>query len=362
MPITEAPSSPPSGTPQRPPDAPLLKGRARYEGWEHHELLNLIDALDDERSRARFREGIWIALLAHLLIFWFIAYGPQVIFHQPRVRNPVDVLKERAKDFTYLDMPPDAAKKLPPKPSNIISDKDRIAQTSKPTLDKKTLEQLQAMRRASTPEPPPAQQQQPQQAAPAQQTAQQQQPQPPPQQPQQNLPQNPSQQATLEAPRPAPTRPTFGSSGGSAGDMIRQAARAAAQRGNGNYGNYGADATPQHQGVNTGMEVLSDTMGVDFSAYLKRLQFDIQRNWEPLIPESARPPLSKQGVTGIRFTILPNGAIGNIILESPSGDVALDRAAWGGITGSAPFLPLPKEFHGPLLELRCGFFYNKRPE
>jgi hypothetical protein len=45
-------------------------------------------------------------------------------------------------------------------------------------------------------------------------------------------------------------------------------------------------------------------------------------------------------------------------LVSPSGDVSLDRAAWGGITASNPFAPLPNEFHGPYLALRFRFYYN----
>ncbi len=367
MPTTETPSSPPNGTPNgttprpqeslRQPDAPLLKGRARYEGLEHHELLSLIDELDDERSRARMREGLWIALIFHLLVFWFMAYGPQVLFHQPRVKDPVEAIKERT-DLNYLDMPPDALKPRKPKPSNIISNQTHEAQTKKPTVDKKTLEQLQAMQRAGSPEPPPAAQQQQQAAnvpAPPQQQPAQQQQQPLPSAPQ------PTQQALLDAPRPAPPKPNFGGSG-SAGDLVRNAARQAANaRGQGQYGNYGDDATPQHQGVASGLEVLSDTMGVDFGPYLERLHHDIQMNWEPLIPESARPPLLKQGVTGIRFIILPNGKIGDIRLESPSGDVSLDRAACGGILGASPFPPLPSQFHGPMLELRCGFFYNKKP-
>jgi outer membrane biosynthesis protein TonB len=48
-------------------------------------------------------------------------------------------------------------------------------------------------------------------------------------------------------------------------------------------------------------------------------------------------------------------------LEGPSGDVALDRAAWAGITGAAPFPPIPREFKGPFLELRFYFLYNIRP-
>jgi hypothetical protein len=41
-----------------------------------------------------------------------------------------------------------------------------------------------------------------------------------------------------------------------------------------------------------------------------------------------------------------------------SGDVSLDRAAWGGITASNPFAPLPSEYHAPYLALRFRFYYN----
>ncbi len=41
-----------------------------------------------------------------------------------------------------------------------------------------------------------------------------------------------------------------------------------------------------------------------------------------------------------------------------SGDVALDRPAWGSIAGCDPFPPLPAEFKGPYLGLRFVFIYN----
>ena len=44
-----------------------------------------------------------------------------------------------------------------------------------------------------------------------------------------------------------------------------------------------------------------------------------------------------------------------------SGDVALDRAAYGGITASNPFPPLPPEFGGQYLGLRFTFLYNPDP-
>ena len=45
-------------------------------------------------------------------------------------------------------------------------------------------------------------------------------------------------------------------------------------------------------------------------------------------------------------------------LAGTSGDVALDRAAWGGITASNPFPPLPGQFGGQYLALRFHFYYN----
>jgi TonB family protein len=326
----------------------------RYGDLEEHELIHLLDALDDERSKARFREAVYISIIIWLAIGWFVLYGPQVIFHQPRLVNPSDVLKQRDKELTYLDMPKDIGKQLPKKPTDVISDKDRVQQTAKPTIDKKTLEQLQAMRKAGAPgatAPAPT----PQPPAPQpQQQAQQPPPAPLPQHP-------PQQQAMVEAPRPAPTKPNFGNPNVSAGDAIRQAAQAAAQN-RGGGGDYGASIPVQHQGLNTGVDILSDTMGVDFNPYLRRILHDIYVTWLPLIPEEARPPLNKQGETLIRFSILPDGRIGSMRLDGSTQDQALDRAAWGSITGVGQFPPLPKEFHGPNLELRIHYLVNKRPE
>jgi TonB family protein len=330
----------------------------RYGDLEEHELIHLLDALDDERSKARFRESVYISIIIWLAIGWFVLYGPQVIFHQPRLINPSDVLKQRDKELTYLDMPKDIGKQLPKKPSKVMSDKDRVQQTAKPTLDKKTLEQLQAMRKAGAPgATAPAPTPQPPAQQPAQQQPQQQAQQPP----QAPLPQHPpQQQAMVEAPRPAPTKPNFGNPSVSAGDAIRQAAQAAAQN-RGGGGDYGASIPVQHQGLNTGVDILSDTMGVDFNPYLRRILHDIYVTWLPLIPEEARPPLNKQGETLIRFSILPDGRIGAMRLDGSTQDQALDRAAWGSITGVGQFPPLPKEFHGPNLELRIHYLVNKTP-
>jgi TonB family protein len=337
-----------------PPNQPPVKVRTgRFGELEEHELIHLLDALDDERAKARFRESIYISILVYVAIGWFLFYGPRVLFHQPRLISPADVLKDRDKQLTYLDAPKDLSKLTPPKSTKVISDKDRVQQTTHPTLDKKTLEQLRAMRKAGTPAPPaPAPQ-----AQPAPQQPVQQQPPPPP------LPQHPPQQPQqlADAPRPAaPTRPNFGNQSQSAGDAVRSAAEGAIHD-HGTGGDYGDNAPVAHRGANTGVEVLSDTMGVDFGPYLRRILGDIKRTWIPLIPEEARPPLNKQGETLIRFTILPDGRIAAMNLDGSSQDTAIDRAAWGGITGVGQFPPLPAGFKGPQLELRIDFLVNKTP-
>jgi TonB family protein len=339
-----------------PSPAPARLRTGRYGELEEHELIHLLDSLDDERSKARFREAVYISIIIYLAIGWFVFYGPQILFHQPRLINPADVLKQRDKELTYLDMPKDVSKPLPKKPTNVISDKDRTQQTVRPTLDKKTLQQLQAMRKAGAPgattAPPAPPQPAAQQAAPQQS---QQQPPPAP------LPQHPpQQQAMIDAPKPAPTRPNFGSQSQLAGDAVRQAAQQAAQN-RGQGGDYGANAPISHQGMNTGVDVLSDTMGVDFNPYLRKIIREIYNQWIPLIPEEARSPLNKQGETLIRFTILPDGKIGAMALDGSTHDDALNRAAWGSITGVGQFPPLPKEFHGPNLELRIHYLYNMKP-
>src|SRR6201996_5637271 len=345
MPLTEVPTSPPDK-----PKVPFTRRkRVRYEELDADELLHLIDRLEDERSRALRREGIWISVIAHLVLFWFLFYGPKFRSHQPHVVNP----ETKQKDLTFLNLPPDAQKSVKPPKAAPPSDKNRIAQAPKPTIDRKTLQQLEAMKRAGPPAPVPPQPA-PQQAPPSpnpQQQAQAAPPSPPP---------TPQQQPMLSEPKPAPSRPTFDTGPQSAGDAIRPAERNAAR--GGPSGDYGQNAPSQHSAMAVGPDILSDTMGVDFGPYMKRVIAATYHSWIPLIPESARPPLDKQGRVGVRFKIYPDVSVKQMILEFPSGDVSLDRAAWGGIPGASPYPPLPSEFKGPYLELRFGFYYNLDPD
>jgi TonB family protein len=147
----------------------------------------------------------------------------------------------------------------------------------------------------------------------------------------------------------------------SAGDQIQEAARAAKRGGGGGQGS-GGDfglGSGGHGRQVGGLEVLSDTMGVDFGPYLQRVLHDVKQNWYNAIPESAA---MKHGSLIIEFAISKDGKVAGMKLVAPSGDIPLDRAAWAGITGSDPFPALPAEFGGQYLALRFRFFYNPTKE
>ncbi len=107
-----------------------------------------------------------------------------------------------------------------------------------------------------------------------------------------------------------------------------------------------------------GPRILSDTRGVDFGPYLARLLFAVRQNWYMLIPQAAR--LGRPGTVVIVFDIVKDGDMGGIEVVRSSGFDPFDRAAYGGITGSEPFSPLPPEFTGDRLRLQFTFLYNPK--
>lgn len=340
----EAESASPAALAEEPSEAESLRrGRStsRWVDYDTHELLEMISELEDDRRWARLREGIWLAILIHVLLISAITWIPKYVFKVPPVIDPFDAIKQR-KDLSYLDLPPDALRQLQPKV------KVKPVPEKKPLIDKQTLE---AMNKPEAP-PPPAPAEQPKLEAPPQPT--------------QPIPPSPQSQSEISAPKPqaVPARPNFAMQSDNPADQLRQDLRGAAQ----NPG-YGAGNLPSgtglslHPGAGTGgVEVLSDTQGVDFNSWLMRWHRETERTWDPLIPDEVNPPILKSGAVVIRFKVLPNGRLmdGSMVLEGRSGDTGLDRAAWGALTGSN-YPPLPRAFHGPYLELRAVFLYNMQP-
>ncbi len=106
------------------------------------------------------------------------------------------------------------------------------------------------------------------------------------------------------------------------------------------------------------IQILSDTMGIDFGPYLHDVVPQIREHWYSLIPESAKSPVKKQGEVVIEFAILKDGKVAGLKIQKSSGDQALDRPAFGAITKANPLPPLPANFTGQFLYLRFTFQYN----
>ena len=361
-PTTPQGSSPPA-TQETPGLYDARHWETAYRHFDEDAVPALLLHLQDDLTRSRRREAAWLSVIVHLLVILLFVNQPRlenfyrrVFLHQQFVTrvSVQDLLKQR--DLTYLELPPDVQKLTKRPDTNVISDKDRVATTRTPQVDPKELKKLIASAHPGRPGPSGPQGPAPQENASNAPAPQGQQGAPPPPQ---NSPSN--QIAQLQPPQIEKPAVKFGGSL-SAGSAIDQAARAAVQNRGGGYGGEGGDlglSQGKAGGVMGPMEILTDTMGVDFGPYLNRVLHDVRESWYQLIPESVS---FKKGWVTIDFYILKDGSVQGLKIVEPSGDVTLDRPAYGSIKGSDPFQPLPREFPGPYLGLRFRFFYNLNPD
>jgi TonB family protein len=306
-------------------------------------------SLQDEIERSHRREAFWMSVLVHLVALVVFINGAKLWPKQRvLVATPTEVLQNQ--EYTFLVLPPDLQKNVVRPHTSVLSDKNRIASSRDPVLDRQALRHILASgpKGASAAEVKSARHQNaepPTTHAPAEAVEAA-------AAPARIRPGQP-QMATV----PAATPPTASS--------VHTQAGPAPVAGTplGNSGSHGPGAA----GMNTAsspaarqsnVDVLSDTMGVDFGPYLSRVLRAVRVNWYSRIPESARAPLMKRGKVSIQFDILKTGQIAAMEVVDTSGDSSLDGAAIGGINQSGPFPPLPPQFQGQYLALRFHFFYN----
>ena len=349
-----APEPPPAAVPPPKPVGGDLYNPAHWEdAYRHAQVFDppkLLIQLQDDLSRSRLREALWMSIIAHILLaigLWYSAFFARLLPHRHDLTT-ADWMKPR--DTTFIELPSDEQRLTKRPETNKISDKDRVATHSSP-LDQNELKRIiEASRRG---------QQAPQSPPPPPETAQNTPGPQPPSTPKEDRPVDPPMQIAQVKPPPEGPKVLFGGTV-SASTAVEQAARAAAANRNTGYGGESDTGFSQGRqgGAASNLDILSDTMGVDFGPYLARVLHDVRLNWYNLIPESARAPIFKQGKVSIQFAILKDGRVSAMQLAGSSSDVALDRAAWGGINGSNPFPPLPSDFKGEYLALRFNFYYN----
>ena len=178
----------------------------------------------------------------------------------------------------------------------------------------------------------------------------------------------PKPQVKLENPdMPVPEKGLILPKTGSAGNLIRDAARDTkpsapiAIGGGGPVRSVGGGSHGGKGTASAGIELLTDTQGVDFNDYLRRIYYIVKNNWYAVMPPSVS--LGDQGVVSLQFRIMRDGSVpdGMPVQVYGSGKEPLDRAAYSSIRASNPFPPLPSQFTGPYIELRYTYYYNLAP-
>src|SRR6266568_8409756 len=78
---------------EQPESAPSVRSQSRWIDYDTHELLSMISELEDERRWARLREGIWLAILIHILLISAITWIPRYVFKVPAVIDPFEAIQ-----------------------------------------------------------------------------------------------------------------------------------------------------------------------------------------------------------------------------------------------------------------------------
>jgi len=297
------------------------------------------------------------SVIFHIALILVLVFEPEIF--KPHVRSNEE--EEIARKQITVLLPPGALESLKPTPAPAPHEAVRV--------DPRTIRKV-APTVIPPPTPPAPQPEQPKRDLPSapmpQPNAAVQTPPPTPSPSKGDLPRTPTK---LETPdMPVPERGLIlPKAGASPGDIIRDAARATKPNAPVSIG--GGGQLPSGGGggsgrgtASAGIEMLTDTEGVDFNDYLRRVYIAVRNNWYAVMPPSVQ--LGDQGVVSLQFKIMRNGSVpdGEPVQVFGSGKEPLDRAAFSSIRASNPFPQLPPQFKGPFIELRFTYYYNLQPK
>ena len=118
-----------------------------------------------------------------------------------------------------------------------------------------------------------------------------------------------------------------------------------------------AHAVPaQSPDLKLGVDILSDTGGVNLAPYMRNLVSDLKKHW-PAPAAQSNPPSAKQQKAVLTLTIAPNGQLYAMKLETPGHDSVLNQSAWNAAK-TTPFSPPPAGMADPNLKLRVHFMVD----
>jgi TonB family protein len=329
--------------------------RSSQVAGENLPVPMFLTSLQDEMERSHRREAFWMSVLVHLVALVAFVNGAKLLPAHASVLVPTKTEVLQTHEYTFLVLPPDLQRHVPSPHTDVLSDKNRMATAQEPAIDRRVLQHILASSAKGSGSPklhlPQSRHLEAQiSAAPTPSAAAEAASATPPMPIRAGQAEMVSVPAPVPATAPAAAQPTpavlVGTPLGNTGS-----------KGGGTAAN-GLKAAQSQVASRSNVDVLSDTMGVDFGPYLSQVLHDVRVNWYNRIPESARAPLMKRGKVSIQFDILRTGQIAAMQVVGTSGDPSLDGAAIAGINISGPFPPLPPRFQGQYLALRFHFFYN----
>ena len=155
---------PPGGSPPTPSEQRDLfeaqHWETAYRRFNPDDVPHLLIQLQDDLSRSRKREALWLSVILHLLIVILLINSEKLLMFLPHrtlvLTSAVDLNKQ--KDATFLELPPDEQKLTRRPDSKIISDKDRIATSKTPQLNRDDLKKILESARPGRPGDPAPQQ------------------------------------------------------------------------------------------------------------------------------------------------------------------------------------------------------------
>lgn len=292
-----------------------------------------------------------VSVAVHVLVVLFLLFSPKFLNHVPTAEE-----QEIARNQMRVLLPPGALDVLkpvaPPAPHAAVKVDPRVINKISPP--------------APTPPPQPVPEP-PKRELPSAPSPQPNVAQVPPPNPSPSRGDLPQPQVKLENPdMPVPSKGLVLPKTGSAGSSIQDALKGIKPNAPVAIGGGGAirGGGGGHAGKGTagaGIEMLTDTQGVDFNDYLRRIYYIVKGNWYAVMPPSVE--LGEQGVVSLHVKIMRDGSVPDPepVMLYGSGKEPLDRAAVSSIRTSNPFPPLPAQFKGPYIELRYTYYYNIQP-
>src|SRR5208337_2900424 len=160
MPATQIPSRDPLSGESLPPSADppeqrdLFEGQhweTAYRGFNPDDVPHLLIQLQDDLSRARKREALWLSVILHLFVIILLWNSEKLMGLLPHRTVALAIRTDQSKDATFLELPPDAQKLTRRPDAKVISDKDRIATSKAPQINHEELKKILESARAGRP-------------------------------------------------------------------------------------------------------------------------------------------------------------------------------------------------------------------